>query len=90
MQPQAAEGWTVPEHCRAALSAAGRAGDFLLPQAQIKAALSAAGGSQGRAHRAVDRIEYIAFPRKTDLGFGGCTLTSTMFVGISMFNTQMG
>ena len=39
--------------------------------AQIKAALSAAGGSQGRAHRAVDRIEHIAFPRKTDLGFGG-------------------
>lgn len=44
---------------------------FFCHMAQIKATLSAAGGSQGRAHRAVDRIEHIAFPRKTDLGFGG-------------------
>ena len=49
----------------------GGLGIFLCHMAQIKAALSAAGGSQGRAHRAVDRIEHIAFPRKTDLSLGG-------------------
>ena len=49
----------------------GGLGIFFCHMAQINAAFSAAGGSQGRAHRAVDRIEHIAFPRKTALGFGG-------------------
>ena len=49
----------------------GGLGVFLCHVAQIKAALPAAGGSQGCTHRAVDRIKHIAFPRKTDLGFGG-------------------
>ena len=43
----------------------------VVPVIHGKAALPAAGGGKGIAHRTVDRVEDIALPGKTDLGLGG-------------------